>query len=316
MARTALVALLIGGPGAGGAEGCGEQGVAVQMLGSGGPVADDARAGSGYLVWQQGRARVLVDLGGGAWLRFGEAGARIADLRHVALTHYHADHVADLPAFVKGGYFSARTRPLTLSGPTGGGPYPSLTALLERLFSAELGAFAYLAGALDGSGGQFRLVPQEIDPDADRTHVVVDDEDLTVTAVGVDHGPVPALAYLVEIGGVRIGFGGDQDGRRQAFWRLLRNADLLVAHLAVPERATGAARRLHAVPSVLAVQAEKAAVRQMVLSHLMQRSLETLADSRTILAERYTGRVEVAEDLSCFAVSPERPARRRSDHAP
>lgn len=301
----ALLAMLLGAlsPGVR-AVGCGEHGVAVQVLGSGGPIADDARAGSGYLVWHDGRARVLVDLGGGAWLRFGEAGARIADLGHVALTHFHADHVADLPAFVKGGYFSGRTRPLTLSGPTGGGPYPSLTALLERLFAAQRGAFAYLAGALDGSGGQFRLVPQAVAYSADRAQVVSDEEGLTVTAVGVDHGPVPALAYLVEIGGVRIGFGGDQDGQRQAFWKLMRDVDLLVAHLAVPERASGVARRLHAVPSVLAVQAEKAGVRRMVLSHLMQRSLETLADSRAILAERYTGRVEVAEDLSCFAVSP------------
>jgi len=68
----------------------------VQVLGSGGPVADDARASSAYLVWVDGRARALVDIGGGAVLRFAEAGADFRDLDAVLLTHLHADHSAGL----------------------------------------------------------------------------------------------------------------------------------------------------------------------------------------------------------------------------
>lgn len=93
------------------AKACGEEGVAVQVLGSGGPIADDARAGSGFLVWQDGRARALVDAGGGTFVRFGEAGARLADLELIALTHLPTDHAAGLPAILKGGYFSDRERP-------------------------------------------------------------------------------------------------------------------------------------------------------------------------------------------------------------
>ena len=37
------------------------RGLVLQVLGSGGPVADDDRASSAYLVWHDGRARVLVD---------------------------------------------------------------------------------------------------------------------------------------------------------------------------------------------------------------------------------------------------------------
>lgn len=40
---------------------CEDEGVALQVLGSGGPVADDARASSGYLLWIDGKARVLLD---------------------------------------------------------------------------------------------------------------------------------------------------------------------------------------------------------------------------------------------------------------
>ena len=92
--------------------------VALQVLGSGGPVPDSGRASSGYLIWVDGRARVMVDAGGGTFLRFGESGARIEDLDLIALTHFHTDHAADLPAILKGGFFSPRSRPLPVSGPT------------------------------------------------------------------------------------------------------------------------------------------------------------------------------------------------------
>src|SRR5689334_14419129 len=88
---------------------CGGQGIAVQVLGSGGPDTRDGRASAGNVVWVDGRARVLVDAGGGVFVRFGESGARIEDLALIAITHFHADHVADLPALVKSGYFSDRS---------------------------------------------------------------------------------------------------------------------------------------------------------------------------------------------------------------
>jgi hypothetical protein len=45
------------------------QGIALQILGPGGPIANDGRASSGYLVWVDGVARVLPDAGGGIFLR-------------------------------------------------------------------------------------------------------------------------------------------------------------------------------------------------------------------------------------------------------
>src|SRR5215472_9274964 len=59
---------------------CTRQGVEVQVLGSGGPELSDKRASSSYLIWRDGHARVLVDVGGGAALRPGESGAQTEDL--------------------------------------------------------------------------------------------------------------------------------------------------------------------------------------------------------------------------------------------
>src|SRR4029077_12291613 len=43
------------------AQSCRSQGIAVQVLGSGGPELQDKRASSSYLLWQDGRARVVLD---------------------------------------------------------------------------------------------------------------------------------------------------------------------------------------------------------------------------------------------------------------
>src|SRR5262249_13580423 len=52
---------------------CTHKGVELQVLGSGGPELEDQRASSSYLIWQDGKPRVVVDSGGGSALQFGRA---------------------------------------------------------------------------------------------------------------------------------------------------------------------------------------------------------------------------------------------------
>jgi ribonuclease BN (tRNA processing enzyme) len=70
--------------------------VAVQILGSGGPRANTDRASASYLLWVGGRARILIDAGGGASARFGASGANHDDLALIAISHLHPDHYIDL----------------------------------------------------------------------------------------------------------------------------------------------------------------------------------------------------------------------------
>jgi ribonuclease BN (tRNA processing enzyme) len=275
-------------------------GVAVQVLGSGGPVADDARASSSYLVWIDGRARVMVDAGGGSFLRFGQAGARFADLELLALSHYHTDHAAGLPALLKSGYFSDRSDPLTLAGPSAGGPFPGLDSFLQGLLSPDAGAFGYLAGYLDGSNGLVRLQPVEVNHASREEKRVLETTALTVSALGVSHGIVPAVAYRVEAGPYRIVFGSDQNGKSTGFTRFAGDADLLVAHMAIPETAGSVARRLHATPSAIGAMAAEAKVKKLVLSHFMARSLANLENNIDLVRQAYPGKLVAATDLACI----------------
>ena len=53
------------------AQSCAANPIAIQILGSGGPRVNPDRASSSYLLWIDAQARILVDIGGGAFLRFG-----------------------------------------------------------------------------------------------------------------------------------------------------------------------------------------------------------------------------------------------------
>ncbi len=277
-------------------------GVALQVLGSGGPIADDDRASTGYIVWVDGRSRVLVDAGGGTFLRFGEAGASFVDLDFVGLSHFHTDHSADFPALLKSGNFSGREAPLPLAGPGPGGPFPGLGRWLDSMLAAGTGAYGYLSGYLDGSGKLVKLVPREVDRDA-QDPVRVLEGDLRIDALPVPHGIVPALGFRVTAGDVSIVFASDQNGSSDAFTDFARDASLLVMHLPVPESATGTALQLHARPSRVASIAAEAGVGTLVLSHFMARSLRDLDGNVDVVRAGYDGSVVVASDLDCVVVT-------------
>ncbi len=282
---------------------CRSAALAVQVLGSGGPVADDDRAGASYLIWQRGQARVLVDAGGGSFLRFGEAGARIEQLDLIALTHLHADHVSDLPALLKSGYFSDRSRALVLLGPNGAEHYPDTEEFLQASFDSRRGTFRYLHGLLDGSDGLFPLQARVLDSNRDVAASVFNREGLQVEAVGVHHGPVPALGYLVTVSGKRIAFSGDQNASRPGFAKLIKGADVLFMDHAIGMEANEVARNLHATPDAIGRLAAQTGVQSLVLSHLMARSLKHRARNREVITALYHGPLHYAHDLMCVVLT-------------
>tara|TARA_B100001750_G_scaffold222979_1_gene212827 strand:- start:884 stop:1264 length:381 start_codon:yes stop_codon:yes gene_type:complete len=121
-----------------------------------------------------------------------------------------------------------------------------------------------------------------------------------VDAVGVPHGPVPALGYVVHVGGARVAFTGDQRMDDPRFQTLARGVDLLVAHHAIAEGSRGAAANLHATPSEIGALADAVDAGRLVLSHHMQRALAERDAGLAAIAARYGGPVALADDLDCY----------------
>lgn len=81
---------------------------------------------------------------------------------------------------------------------------------------------------------------------------------------------------------------------------LAKDADLLVAHNAVPQSARGVIRNLHMPPSVIDKIAGQAKVKQLVISHRMKCTLGKETETLENIRKHYHGSVEFADDLQCF----------------
>jgi len=301
MIRLAIVTLLalLAIPDSAGAQSCAGNPVAVQILGSGGPRINRDRASSSYLLWIDTQAKLLVDMGGGAFLRFGQSQAQLGDLSAMAISHLHADHVSDLPAFL---WLSHQTRkePLPIVGPSGNDQAPAFPTFLRRLFDEKDGAFPLLGptlGAVQGeAGGGVRLDIGVVDVTKAQPSTVFDRGGVAVTALGIPHGNVPTLAYRVTTRGVSIVFSSDQNGTSPAFVEFARGAHVLIMHLAI---AAGTTNPLHASPAVVGRVAQQAGVGRLIVSHI---GLFDLDAAIAELKKFYTGPLTVGADLQCTQV--------------
>jgi ribonuclease BN (tRNA processing enzyme) len=281
------------------AQTCTPSQVAVQVLGSGGPRINPDRASSSYLLWIGGQARILVDIGGGAFLRFGQSRARLSDLSLVAISHLHPDHVSDLPALL---WLSNQVRndPLPIVGPSGNDVAPAFPTFLSRLFDEKNGAFQLLGPALGAAqgrtGGGVRLEVSVIDVTKAEPSMVYDRQGVKVTALGIPHGNVPTLAYRVEAHGVSVVFSSDQTGTGAGFGEFARGASVMIMHLAIP---VGARNPLHAAPEVVGRVAQDAKVGRLIVSHIGLFDVDVAVAE---LRKTYTGPLTVAEDLQCTTV--------------
>ncbi len=295
---TVVLFLLVGPIAA--AAGCGPSGVWLQVLGSGGPELDDGRASTSYLIWVDGKARVMIDAGGGSAYQFERAAAQFSDLRVILLSHLHVDHTADLPVYVKGSFFTQRASDLPIYGPSGNRLMPDVDTFVTTLFGSE-GAFRYLSDYLDpGRPEGYRLEAHPLDAERQEEQQGYRDKAIETSAIAVHHGPIPALAWKVSVAGKTVVFSGDMNGDFDTLPKLAKQADLLVAHNAVPESARGVARRLHMPPSVIGRIAAQADVKQLLLSHRMRRTLGREVETERLIRQHFHGSVQFADDLDCF----------------
>lgn len=268
--------------------------LALAVLGSGGP-RSFGRAASSYVVFVDGSARILVDVGPGSFVRLGELGIDLRNLDLVLLTHLHIDHSGDLPGFVK-------SRDLTydeplqfrIFGPSGRGVYPSTVDFVDRLFG-DHGAFAYLK--------QFRNPIQldatdlPVDQDAE-VHEVFREGDLRITSIAVDHANVPAVAFRIEHSGHAVVISGDLASKNDNLVHLAEGADLLVYDTAVldPPGSPPPQYNLHTTPERIGEVAAKARIKSLLLSHIPPFVDKAKEEVRRSISQSYSGPTQFASD--------------------
>jgi ribonuclease BN (tRNA processing enzyme) len=284
---------------------CQSERVKLQMLGTRGPelLAGDDQASTGYLLWLDNKARVIIEAGPGSLLRFKQSRANINDVDIMLFSHFHVDHSADFPAYIKGAFFSDRNKDLFVYGPSGTQFVASATQFVDRAIGSKQGMYPYLGSHINTtSPSRYKIKTTDIPwsyGDLSR-RPVYNNKGINVQAVPTHHGPFPSVAYRVTLAGCVISFSGDMNGRLGVVPELVKGSDILVAHYAVSEQVKGVARNLHMKPSYIGELAQQATVKQLLLTHLMKRSIAAKEQSLAIIKKRYKGKVVFPHDLDIF----------------
>ena len=283
--------------------GCQSDRVKLQMLGTRGPEFLDGNASTGYLIWLDNKARVIVDAGPGSLQRFKQSKANFDDVDLMLFSHFHADHSADFPSYVKASFFTDRTKPLTVMGPDGTPFVSSAEQFVERAIGKKGGMYPYLSAFIEPEiHSSYTIKTTTLPWSYSDLNVkkVIEKDGITVKSVSTHHGPFPSMGYRVEVGGCSISFTGDMSGRLNAMPDLAKDSDILVAHNAVSEDATGVAALLHMTPSYIGKMAKRAKVKKLLLTHLMKRSMSVKAQTKSLIAKHYAGEVIFPNDLDIF----------------
>ncbi|MEO6527948.1 MAG: ribonuclease Z [Gemmatimonadaceae bacterium] len=247
-------------------------------LGTGTVALSAARVCAGHYV-EAGTVRLLLDCGSGVTHRLAEFGVPWRSITHVAITHFHLDHIADLATLVfawKYGDLPGRSAPLTLIGPQG------TAALLERLIAA-------FGDWLRDPG--FPILILEMEPGA-----VLDLGD----GVGIRATKVPhtdeSIAYSIERGGRRIVYTGDT-GYDPMLAEWARGTDVLLCECSLP---TEMAIPSHLTPEQCGALAAAALPQHLVLTHFYP-PVECV-DIRAVIGSLYGGLLTLADDGSTFEI--------------
>ncbi|HVW18137.1 MAG TPA: MBL fold metallo-hydrolase [Solirubrobacteraceae bacterium] len=243
----------------------------VTILGKSPAWSDAGGACSGYLV-EHGDDALVLDCGTGVLASLRQL-ADYADVRHVVLSHMHADHVLDLVPFAVALTYSPRgplPRP-ALHVPPGG--TASLAELFEVLHLAPLLTAAY-------------------DVREHAADAVLEVGAMRLRFAAVEHF-IPSLAVSVEApDGTRLVYSGDSSPT-PALVELSRGADLLLCEATLLEPSFG-----HMTAREAGEHAAAAGARRLVLTHYSDEV--DAAAHRAAAAEAFGGPIDLAVAHATF----------------
>lgn len=218
----------------------------VVVVGSGTVALQADRVCAGYWV-RVGAHRLLFDCGPGTPHQLARFSLPWDHLTHVALSHFHTDHVAGLPLLLfamRYGLAEPRTAPLTLAGPTGTGQ------LCERLADA-FGEYMRDPG--------FPLEVRELADGA----VLSLDADTRLRAHRTRHTE-SSIAYRLDSEDASIGYTGDT-GMSESLGDFFRGVDLLIAECSLPDEQSIDS---HMTPRRVAMLARLARPARLLVTHV------------------------------------------------
>lgn len=241
-------------------------------IGTGTAAPSAGRVQSGHVI-DAGRVKLLMDCGSGSVNRMADLGVRWQDITHLAITHFHADHVIDIPTLLyawRYGQLPPRGERIEIIGPVG-------TVALLANFGNVFGSGLLSLG--------FPISVHEIAPGED----VPLGDDVKLSCVKVPHTE-QSVAYSVERRGQRIVYTGDT-GPDAELGAWAAGCDVLLAECSLP---TQMAMPTHLTPTQCGALGAAAQPKVLALTHFYP-PVEAV-DIRAEVAVGFGGTVALATD--------------------
>ncbi len=285
------------------------QAIKVTLLGTGCPPPVMNRFGPSILV-EAGGHKFLFDAGRGAMQRLTQLKIPWRDVSGVFLTHLHSNHVVGFPDLWLTGWLTApgRDEPLRVWGPAG---TAAMMGNLSEAFAEDI-RIRIMEDKSNADGAT--IIAAEV-----TDGMAIDTQGVKITAFLVDHGPVtPAFGYRVDFAGHSVVLSGDTKPSENLIIHA-QGADVLiheVVSMASLQEAGYPPSRIetivghHTSPEQAGELFSRVNPKLAVYSHIVRPD----ATEQQIIPptrKKYSGRLEMGEDLMVISIGDKVEVRRQ-----
>lgn len=270
------------------------------MLGTGTPLLNAERAGSGFAVIHEGEA-YLFDIGHGTVQRAAKALESMnapelypPSIKHVFLSHLHSDHTMDYSELASTLWWR-RNAQLNAYGPKG---LQDMTDGYYKMQKIDIDLRTNGIQPIDNPN-MYKVAVHEISKDG----IIFKNDKISVEAFKIDHGDIkPAYGYKIITPDKTIVFSGDTTYDKNLV-KKAKGADILIHEVVSEEgwraldsdwRAYHAAS--HTLSSKLAQIATEAQPKLLVLTHVLHFGAP-IESAYSEVKALYKGKVVLANDL-------------------
>lgn len=293
-----------------------KEGITVFTVGTASPMPGE-RVQTGTAIFVNGHF-FMFDVGDGVVQKAENIGLPLDKLDGIFITHWHSDHMIDLPSLISRSWLLGRNNEVHLYGPDGTDTInQSINQFLHIENKHRVDHHGHEIMDLSKAGA----IPHEFKNVQGEREVVYQQDGITITAFDVNHEPIePAVGYAIEYNGKKVVISGDTK-KNDLVMEMAKDADLLLhevllvsllKELSMAITETGNARNAkiitdiqdyHTSPAEIAEIAVKANVKRLVLHHFAPppdfRVVKKLYENEM---KSYDGPIHFANDGDKFVV--------------
>lgn len=224
----------------------------------------------------------MFDVGDGVVMKAENIGLPLNRLDGIFITHWHSDHMMDLPSLISRSWLLGRSNELHLYGPDG---TDTLNQAINQYLHIENRHRVDHHGPETMDISKARAIAHEFKNVRGGQLVIYEEDGIKITAFDVDHEPIePAVGYAIEYKGKKVVISGDTK-KNEILVEMAQDADVLLHEVMLNSfikqmeeqlKVAGMVRNgkivhdiqeYHTTPTEVAEIAAEANVKKLVLHH-------------------------------------------------